>query len=99
MATDNFCDPALRGLLPFDLVDIVADPALHYDQARLQGTVFHLLGCLSQYGKIGMTSIGRSRGQARTVYEATQAQLIKGAKLRHDIHLNGSTIAHALPPR
>lgn len=99
LATDNFCDPSLRGLLPFDLVDIVADAGLHYDQARLQGTVFHLLGCLSQYGKIGMTSIGRSRGQARTVYEATQAQLIKGAQLRHDIDLNGSTIAHALPTR
>ena len=47
-------------LLPVDLIDIVAEAGLHFDPAKLRGSVFHLLGCLSEYGKIGMTCIGRS---------------------------------------
>ncbi len=82
MATDNLCDPRLRGLLPVDLIDIVADAGLHYDPARLQGSVFHLLGCLSQFGKLGMTCIGRSDAQAEAVYEATASQLIARASER-----------------
>ena len=31
MATDNLTHPNLRGLLPADLIDIVAEADLHYD--------------------------------------------------------------------
>lgn len=82
-ATDNFTDPDLRGLLPMDLIDIVAEADLHYDQARLRGSVFHLLGCLSEYGKLGMTCVGRSNAEARAVYDATASELVKGGRARH----------------
>jgi PGM1 C-terminal domain len=82
-ASDTFRDPALRGLLPFDLVDIVADADLHYDPARLRGSVFHLLGCLSEYGKLGMTCVGRSEEEAQAVYEATAAQLLAAGRAHH----------------
>ena len=75
-ATDNLTDPRLRGLLPADLIDIVAEADLHYDPARLRGSVFHLLGCLSEYGKLGMTCIGRSAEEAEAVYRATADGLI-----------------------
>jgi PGM1 C-terminal domain len=78
-ATDNLTDPRLRGLLPADLVDVVAEADLHYDQARLRGSVFHLLGCLSEFGKLGMTCIGRSPKEAEAVYDATAQRLIKRA--------------------
>lgn len=81
-ATDTLVEPELRGLLPVDLIDIVAAAGLHYDQVRQRGSVFHLLGCLSEFGKIGMTCIGRSRAEAESVYSATVAQLLAGAK-RH----------------
>ncbi|MEY3928492.1 MAG: hypothetical protein RLZZ516_202, partial [Cyanobacteriota bacterium] len=80
MASDNVSDPALRGLLPVDLIDLVAEANLHYDPARLRGSVFHLLGCLSEFGKLGMTCIGRSTAEAEAVYEATSAQLISRAR-------------------
>jgi len=83
-ATDNLSDPLLRGLLPIDLVDIVAEAGLHFDPAHLRGSVFHLLGCLSEYGKLGMTCIGRSAQEASTVYAATAAELLKGAAQRHN---------------
>jgi hypothetical protein len=83
MATDNLSDPGLRGLLPADLIDIVADADLHYDPARLRGSVFHLLGCLSQYGKLGMTCVGRDAAEAEAVYNATAAELINRAAELH----------------
>ena len=57
----------------------MADDDLHYDPARLRGSVFHLLGCLSEFGKLGMTCIGRSREEAEAVYNATAAGLIDRA--------------------
>lgn len=81
-STDNLHDPDLRGLLPMDLIDIVAEAGLHYDPARLRGSVFHLLGCLSEYGKLGMTCVGGSDAEARTVYEATASELLRGGRSR-----------------
>jgi hypothetical protein len=81
-ATDNLRHPKLRGLLPIDLIDIVAEAGLHYDPARLRGSVFHLLGCLSEYGKLGMTCIGRSAAEAAAVYTATERELLRGAAAR-----------------
>ena len=78
-ATDNLTDAALRGLLPADLIDIVADADLHYDPARLRGSVFHLLGCLSEFGKLGMTCVGRSAEEADAVYNATADSLVSRA--------------------
>jgi hypothetical protein len=85
-ATDTLVVPALRGLLPVDLIDIVAAAVLHYDPVRQRGSVFHLLGCLSEFGKVGMTCIGRSRAEAEAVYSATVSQVLAGAKR----HLNSS---------
>ncbi|MEN9878544.1 MAG: hypothetical protein RLZZ158_1583 [Cyanobacteriota bacterium] len=79
-ATDNLSHPQLRGLLPVDLIDIVADAALHFDPARLRGSVFHLLGCLSEFGKLGMTCIGSSDAEAADVYAATAAKLVSQAQ-------------------
>ena len=78
-ATDNLQHPDLQGLLPLDLIDIVAEAGLHFDPAQLRGSVFHLLGCLSEFGKLGMTCIGCSPAEAEAVYAATEAQLRKGA--------------------
>jgi hypothetical protein len=60
-------------------VDIVAEADLHYDPAQLRGSVFHLLGCLSEFGKLGMTCIGRSAEEAAAVYDATAERLIQRA--------------------
>jgi len=81
-ATDNLVDPGLRGLLPVDLIDIVAEGGLHFDPARLRGSVFHLLGCLSQYGKLGMTCIAPSAREAAGVFRDTRRQLLQGALQR-----------------
>ena len=77
LATDNFMHPQLRGLLPMDLIDAVAEAGLHYDALKESGSVFHLLGCLSEHGKLGMTCIGTTLGGAREVDARTRARLLE----------------------
>ncbi|HAZ45929.1 MAG TPA: hypothetical protein DCZ55_16080, partial [Cyanobacteria bacterium UBA11371] len=40
----------------------------HFDTSTETGTVFHLMGCLSEFGKLGLTSIGNSPQQAQEIY-------------------------------
>ncbi|QZZ19905.1 carboxylate-amine ligase [Leptothermofonsia sichuanensis E412] len=68
IATDNLQKDRYRGLLPNDLMDIIAQHQLHFDTSTETGTVFHLMGCLSEFGKLGLTSIGNSPQQAEGTY-------------------------------
>lgn len=68
MATDNLQKAQYCGLLPNDLMDIIAYHELHFDTSTETGTVFHLMGCLSEFGKLGLTSIGNSPQQAEDLY-------------------------------
>ncbi|MBW4521111.1 MAG: carboxylate-amine ligase [Scytolyngbya sp. HA4215-MV1] len=67
-ATDNLQKSHYQGLLPNDLMDIIAHHQLHFDTSTETGTVFHLMGCLSEFGKLGLTSIGNSPQQAEEIY-------------------------------
>lgn len=68
IATDNLHKERYQGLLPNDLMDIIAQHRLHFDTGTETGTIFHLMGCLSQFGKLGLTSIGDSPQQAEEIY-------------------------------
>jgi len=68
VASDNLKKECYRGLLPNDLMDIIADNQLHFDSGTETGTVFHLMGCLSEFGKLGLTSIGNSPQEAEEIY-------------------------------
>jgi hypothetical protein len=68
MATDNLQKPSFCGLLPNDLMEIIADGRLHFDSSTETGSVFHLMGCLSEFGKLGVTSIGNSPQAAEETY-------------------------------
>jgi hypothetical protein len=68
IASDNLQKDNYRGLLPGDLMDIIAQHRLHFDSSTETGTVFHLIGCLSEFGKLGLTSIGNSPQQAKDIY-------------------------------
>ena len=53
-ASDTLQSENYRGLLPEDLFDIAIYNNIHFHTAAERGTVFHLLGALSEYGKLGM---------------------------------------------
>ncbi len=73
--SDNLHDPAYGGLTPSDLIDIAVDNRLHFDSATAQGVVFHLVGALSEYGKLGALCIAPSRAGAQRYFNDTKAAL------------------------
>ena len=75
ISTDNLQKEQYRGLLPNDLMDIIAQERLHFDSSSRTGTVFHLMGALSEYGKLGLTSIGNSLEEAQQIYDRVVAVL------------------------
>ena len=61
------------------LVDISVDFGLHFDGAAQQGGGFHLIGTLSEYGKLGTMCIGESRASAEKFYRDAVAVLNREA--------------------
>jgi hypothetical protein len=70
-ATDNLTNPAFIGLKPDDLIDIAVTNGLHYDAATQQGVMFHLIGALPEFGKVGALCVGNSPKSAERWYRAT----------------------------
>ena len=68
-ATDTLHNPSYVGLRAQDLVDIVVYHDLHFHGPSERGVVFHLLGALSEFGKVGLVSIGDNPQQARFLYK------------------------------
>lgn len=70
-ATDNLQSDRYRGVLPEDLLEIVTHNQLNFDYRAETGVLFHLIGALSQFGKLGLTAIGNSRTEAEELYRHT----------------------------
>jgi hypothetical protein len=69
--SDNLRSEQFHGLTPPDLVDIAMLHDLHYDGTLQEGVMFHLIGALSQFGKLGVVCIGASPEKAREFYQKT----------------------------
>jgi hypothetical protein len=78
-ATDNLQSESYRGLLPEDLVEILTINKLHYSHGSESGVLFHLIGALSEYGKLGMTAIANSPEEVDGLYARTLAVLDREA--------------------
>jgi len=70
-ASDNVQSEAYRGLLPADLIDIAALNGLHFDGASQQGVMFHLIGALSEFGKLGVLCIAPTHDRAEELHRRT----------------------------
>jgi hypothetical protein len=70
-ATDNLTSEIYRGILPEDLVDIVSMNALHYNHRTESGVLFHMIGAVSEFGKLGLTVIGNDDAEVDALYRRT----------------------------
>lgn len=70
-ASDNLKSEEYVGLTPHDLIDIAMINNLHFDGTSQEGVMFHLIGALSQYGKLGVVCIGSSPERAKFFYYET----------------------------
>ena len=81
MATDHLESETLRGLMPADLFDIVARHGLHFDQSRQVGIVFHMISCLTEHGRVGLTAVGDTPAEADRRYREAERILLEEARL------------------
>lgn len=75
VATDSLQSDAYRGLLVEDLLDIAAVEGLHYQAWSESGVLFHFTGALSEFGKLGITAVGKSPGEANQWFVRTRQVL------------------------
>jgi hypothetical protein len=68
-ASDNVTSEKYKGLTPHDLIDIAMYHSLMYDGAAQEGIMFHLVGALSEFGKLGLVCIGSSAQRAKGLYD------------------------------
>lgn len=68
-SSDNVASEKYKGLTPPDLIDIAMFHSLMYDGTSQEGVIFHLMGALSQYGKLGVLCIGSTPEKAWEYYQ------------------------------
>jgi hypothetical protein len=78
-ASDNLGDGGYVGLTPEELIDIAVRHDLHFDAATQQGVMFHLLGALPAYGKLGAVAVGESHAAAERYFRGTIDTLLREA--------------------
>jgi hypothetical protein len=71
VCTDTLSAPTYRGLSVEDVLDIAAVHGLHYRPWTDDGVVFHLLGAVSQHGKLGVTAYAASPDAADALMRRT----------------------------
>jgi hypothetical protein len=81
VATDHLESPLLRAMSLDDLFDIVARHGLHFDQSRQSGVVFHMMSCLTEHGRVGLTAVGDTPAQADATLHRAERILLDEARL------------------
>jgi hypothetical protein len=81
VATDHFEDDRLKVLTVAELFDSVVNHGLHFDQSRRTGVVFHMISCLTECGRVGLTAVGDTPEEASRIYQEAQAVLLREAEL------------------
>ncbi len=82
-ATDNLHSARYRGLLPEDLMDILTINKLHFSYRTESGVLFHLIGAVSEFGKLGLTAIASTREEVEDLYQRTLGVLDRETSYGH----------------
>lgn len=69
-ATDNLMT-RYEGMGPEDLIDVMVFNNLHFHSYHQRGVAYHMIGALSQCGKLGITCIGNTRTETRDLHQRT----------------------------
>ncbi|MDX1578769.1 MAG: peptide ligase PGM1-related protein, partial [Gemmatimonadota bacterium] len=74
-ATDNLRSAAYAGLTPEDFFEIIQGYGLLFDRTTGTGPVFHMIGALSEHGRVGVTCIADRAADAEARYRDVVAVL------------------------
>lgn len=67
-ASDLVRSEAYAGLSPEDLIEILTINKLAFDHGAQTGVLFHTIGAISQFGRVGLIAVGDSALQADQLY-------------------------------
>ena len=70
-ASDNLEKAHYHRLTPDDLIDIAVVHGLHFHGGTQQGAVFHLIGAVAEFGKLGVLCVGETETAADRLYRRT----------------------------
>jgi len=97
LATDHMHHPSFSSLTPDDLLDIIEENGLGWDEETQTGVAFHMASAIAVAGDVGVTAIADSPRQSQWLYDAAKHALI-GATA--DPELSSDAIsADAVPHR
>lgn len=68
LSSDHFGGGQFKGMMPRDLLEIVAASPHHYSSATHTGAVFHMLNGISELGQTGITCIERDPERAEQLF-------------------------------
>lgn len=80
VASDHLESSRYRGFTPDDLFDLVVRRGLHFGQVRQTGVVFHMLSALGSSGRLGVTAVGNSPEEARSIFDEAKRILDEEAR-------------------
>ncbi|MEO5853451.1 MAG: peptide ligase PGM1-related protein [Nocardioides sp.] len=81
VATDHLEDDRLTTLTVDDVFDIVARRRLHFDATRQTGVVLHMISCVTECGRLGLTAVGDSPEEAWRLYEEARVVILDEAEV------------------
>ncbi|MEO8328494.1 MAG: peptide ligase PGM1-related protein [Candidatus Nanopelagicales bacterium] len=76
LATDHMHHPSFSSLTPDDLLDIVEENGLGWDDETQTGVAFHMASAIAVAGDVGVTAIADSPRQSQWLYDAAKHALI-----------------------
>jgi hypothetical protein len=72
VSTDRLESPAYRVFQPDEVFDVAVRERLHFDHTTETGVVFHMLSALGTHGVLGVTAMGHTREDAKSLFERTR---------------------------
>lgn len=75
VATDNLKQDSYKGLRPQDVIGSVDRAGIGFDRTWRRGVLLHLLGALSEHGKLGATCVGLDREDAEFLLDRLTEEL------------------------
>jgi PGM1 C-terminal domain len=75
VASDNLCDPAYSALTPDVVIAAAHRAGLAFNPDTGSGVVFHLMGTLAEFGKLGAVCIAPTREESHAMLQQTLTML------------------------
>ena len=63
-----------------NLFDAMVAHRIHFDHTRQRGIVLHMMACLGDCGRFGLTAVGDSADDAEALYNQAEEVLLETAR-------------------